>query len=84
MNGPHSLIMENCISYWWTNLLYINNFYPELQYQVSIVFETLFFKGTLPGLRQLLVTDRPLKMMKNAFYFVVKALLVLKIFKILF
>ena len=44
MNGPHGPLMENCISYWWTNLLYINNFYPELQYQVSVVFETLFFK----------------------------------------
>ena len=59
-------------------------FLPRIAIPGEYVFETLFFKGTLPGLRQLLATDRPLKMMKNAFYFVVKALLVLKIFKILF
>ena len=41
------------------------------------------FKGALSGLRQFLATERPLKMMKNAFYFTSKALLVLKIFKFL-
>ena len=38
---------------------------------------------TLSGLRQLLVTENPLKMVKNAFYFTLKALFVLKIFKFL-
>jgi len=28
--GPNSLQSENCITYWWTNLLYINNLYPEI------------------------------------------------------
>ena len=41
------------------------------------------FKGALSGLRQFLATERPLKMMKNTFYFTSKALLVLKIFKFL-
>ena len=41
------------------------------------------FKGARPCLRQFLTTDGPLKMMKNAFYFNVKALFVLKIFKFL-
>ena len=36
-------------------------------------------KGTLSGL----AIESPLKMMKNAFYFTSKALLVLKIFKVL-
>ena len=33
--------------------------------------------------RQFLATESPLKMMKNAFYFTLKAVLVLKIFKLL-
>ena len=41
------------------------------------------FKGTLSGLRQFLVNESPLKMMKNAFYFTLKALFILKIFKFL-
>ena len=35
--------------------------------------------GALSGLRQLLATEGPLKMMKNAFYFTLKALFVLEI-----
>ena len=34
-------------------------------------------------MRQLLITESSLKMMKNAFYFTLKALFVLKIFTIL-
>ena len=41
------------------------------------------FKGALSGLRQSLATESPLKMIKNAFYFTLKALFVLKIFKFL-
>ena len=40
-------------------------------------------KGALLGLRQYLVHDSPFKMMKIAFYFTLKALFVLKIFKFL-
>ena len=32
------------------------------------------FKGALPGLRQFLAAESPLKFMKNAFYFTLKAL----------
>ena len=35
-------------------------------------------KDALSGLRQVLATESSLKMMKNAFYFTAKALLVLK------
>ena len=49
--------------------------------------ETLFlpfpFKGAFYGLRQFFITESPLKMMKKAFYFTLKALFVLKIFKFL-
>ena len=38
------------------------------------------FKGALSGLRYFLVTESPLKMMENAFYFTLKGLFPLKIF----
>ena len=41
-------------------------------------------RGGLLGLKPFLKTERPLKMMKNAFYFTLEALLVLKLFKSLF
>ena len=40
-------------------------------------------KGKHSGLRQLLATESPLKIMKNAFLFLLKALLALNTFKIL-
>ena len=42
------------------------------------------FKSALPGLTQIMATESPLKMMKNAFYFILKAIFVLKIFKFLY
>ena len=39
------------------------------------------FKGTLSGMRQFLATESPLKMLKNAVCFTLKALFVLKISK---
>ena len=42
-----------------------------------------FFKGALSDLRQFLATESPLKMMKNAFYFTLKAFFLLKKFKFL-
>ena len=44
---------------------------------------TFCLKYALSGLRQFLATEIPLKMIKNAFYFTLKACLVLKIFKFL-
>ena len=40
-------------------------------------------KGALSGLRQFLVTENPLKMIKNTFYLTLKALLVLNTLKFL-
>ena len=40
-------------------------------------------KGALSGLKIFLATESSLKMMKNAFYFTLKALFVLKIIKFL-
>ena len=39
--------------------------------------------STLSGLRQFLANESPLKMMKNAFYFTLTVVLVVKIFKFL-
>ena len=39
-----------------------------------------YFNGALSGLRQILTTGSPLKMMKNAFCFTSEALFVLKTF----
>ena len=43
----------------------------------------VLLKGALSGLRQFLATERPLKVMKNAFYFMSKAFSVLKRIKVL-
>ena len=48
---------------------------------LRVVLSFLFFKGSLSGLRQFLATESPLKMMKNVFCFIPKALFILKIFK---
>ena len=49
----------------------------------NINFSLSIFKGALQGLRQFLATESLLKMMKNAFYFTLKALFILKIIKFL-
>ena len=41
------------------------------------------FKGALSSLGQFLATENPLKPTKNAFYFILNALIVLKAFKLL-
>ena len=43
-----------------------------------------YVKVALSSLRRFLAAESPLKMIKNAFYFISKALFVLKIFKFLF
>ena len=42
-----------------------------------------YFKGKLSGLRHILASESPIKMMKNDFYFILRSLSVLKIFKVL-
>ena len=41
-------------------------------------------KGPFSGLRQFLLTENPLKMMKNAFYFMLTVFFVLELFRLLF
>ena len=40
-------------------------------------------KGALSGIRKFLAIKSPLKIIRNAFYFTLKALFVLKVFKFL-
>ena len=68
--------------------MFVNSLTTDLvTYNFSLYFISEinwdFIKGSISGLRQILVTESPLKMMKNAFYFILTALLVLKIFVIL-
>ena len=44
---------------------------------------SLIFKSTLSGLKQFLAAESPSKMIKNVFYFILKALLVYKVFNFL-
>ena len=49
----------------------------------SFTFNTQTLNSTLTGLRQVLATESPLQMMKNAFYFNLEAFFILQIFKFL-
>ena len=62
----------------------VNFISGSICYSVNVLTVlVLFVKGALSGLGQFLLTESPLKMMKNAFYIASKALFVLKIFKFL-
>ena len=50
---------------------------------MSTSLDGIKIKGAFSGLRQSLATESPLKTIKNAIYFTLKALFVLKIFKFL-
>ena len=65
---------------WPTKFKYI----PMYSQYPQKYFSGKCFKGALSGLWQSLATESPLKKMKNAFHFTLKALFVLKIFKFLF
>ena len=41
-----------------------------------------YFKGGLSGLRKILAAENPIKTKKNAFYFILRPLSILKIFKV--
>ena len=68
---PYKLACQLLIFRWLFSLL------------VRIDATTLEVKGALAGLRQFLAIGSPLKMIKNTFYFILKALFVLRIFKFL-
>ena len=63
------------------------NFLKQKQYftqqRESPAREASVVKGALSDLRQFLANEIPLKMMKNAFYFTLKALFLPKIFEFL-
>ena len=43
-----------------------------------------YLEGALSGLIQFLATESPLKLMKNVFYFTLRIIFILKIFKVLY
>ena len=53
----------------------------KTQIQITRMW-SIKIKGALSDLRQFLAAGSPLRIMKNTFYFISKALLVLKIFKV--
>ena len=59
----------------------LRNFLKQLFSRTPLVL--LFLKTALSGVRPFLATESPLKLMKNAFYFILKAFFFLKIFKLL-
>ena len=64
-----------------------NNSWYQLCFLEAFFIKTLKpkinagLKGALSRLRQFLITESPLKIMKNDFYFIFKALFILKMFK---
>ena len=52
-------------------------------WKIEISYPNLIVKGALSDLRPFLAIETPLKMMKNAFYFTLKARFFFKIFKFL-
>ena len=70
----------SCKCYWCVFLFRIlcikgNNDNISFDISLDTVFNfTYNFKGALSGLRQILVTESPLNMMKNALYFTLKSL----------
>ena len=49
-------------------------------YKVNELVHVFRFTGKTSGLRQFLTIESPLKMKKNAFYFMLKALFILELF----
>ena len=87
--NPHKdkLIFQICVptkhlsTFTYQNLVLTARF--SNIFRTNILLAEIWLKGALSDLRQILTTESPLKMMKNAFYFTSKAFFVLKIFKFL-
>ena len=68
----------------WLALLNLQSFQYLPFLFVSMVIFVNNLNSALSGLTQSLASERDLKMMRNAFYFILKALSIPKIFKFLF
>ena len=67
---------------WWVTILEIHYLTVTWIYMLTHIY-LHSIKSALYGLRKFMATESTLKMMKNVFYFTLKALFVLKIFKFL-
>ena len=65
--------------------VFLSQYIPETFFSYAMQNANIIplLKGALSGLRQFLATESLLKMIKNAFYFTLKAIFILKIFKFL-
>ena len=71
-------------AFWSLLKIFLNNKNISIIPPLYLLHEFVIdFKGALSALRQFLVNESPLKMIKNAFYFSLKTLFVRKIFKFL-
>ena len=61
----------------------ISNLPEDLLIISASISHEIKINGTILGLGKFLTTDSPIEMMKNAFYFTLKVLFLLKIFKFL-
>ena len=77
-NKPQKVLMKETIA----KKLFITEYSEPCQTSRMERFAKII-KGALSGLRKILATESRLKTMKNAFYFTLKALFVLNIFKFL-
>ena len=69
----------------YRNGTFFKNFFAaKLNKHLFVYLVELNIKDALSSLKQFLTAESPLKLMKNVFYFTLKALLILKIFKFLF
>ena len=74
---------ENVTSSFVNDTCWLEDIWPQDIKKAYTQFKKHKFRGALSGLEQSLAIEAFLKMMKNAFYFTLKTLFALKIFKFL-
>ena len=87
MGRPRSRGWKNIGRRWTKGMVGLENWtiLMDVIFVSSLTYsKILYVKDLLSGLRRFLAAESPLKMLKNYFYFMLKALFVLKIFNFLY